>query len=390
MQISLRLLKRDKMIRLLKKTNFYIINPMKTEKSGYILVLTMMMMGALSAIVVFMFNRGMSVIPFISTIISREKSKMVALGGIQIAQAILSDFTETTSHKMDFNSAQDEFANKNNATKEQSVSIEQQFLQRVMPIINRFQTFVLKENIDGVDGTVEILISCEDGKINLNKFFDFNSKKFLGEGLKQNDSKIIVQTIIKKFEALTKTAELFPALERFLQKQQSPLDDVSQLFEIPEFAPLKDKLFIAKTNDKNLPLTFALTDLFTIHSWSAAVEPWLFSYTLLHTLGIEDKSTIEQRKKSSNEWLKNFKKTSSWPATWNTSLKNIYQKEFNSLPKGIDAFLTTNHNPKFFSVLVIATVDKVIQKVFAIIERVNRSHNNQIVYDSIIRKFYIL
>ncbi|QQR53834.1 hypothetical protein IPH25_03135 [bacterium] len=379
------------MIRLLKKRNFYIINPMKTEKSGYILVLTMMMMGALSAIVVFMFNRGMSVIPFISTVIAREKAKMVAFGGVQIAQALLSDFTETTSHKKDFHITQDQLADKNNkAAKEQTVSVEQQFLQKIMPIINRFQTFVLKENIDGVDGTVEVLISCEDGKINLNKFFDFNSKKFLGEGLKQNDSKIILQTIIKKFEALTKTAELFPALERFLQKQQSPLDDVSQLFEIPEFAPLKDKLFIAKTNDKNLPLTFALTDLFTVHSWSAAVEPWLLSYTLLHTLGIEDKNTIEQRKKSNNEWLKNFKKTSSWPATWNTSLKNIYQKEFNSLPKGIDAFFTTNHNPKFFSVLVIATVDKVIQKVFAIIERVNRSHNNQIVYDSIIRKFYIL
>ena len=370
---------------------------MQHQKNGYILILTMMMMGALSAIVVFMFNRGMSVVPYLSTVVSREKAKMLARGGVEIARGLLADFNDYAPEQKNKQSSSSTGTIKSeelqeNSSSEKKLSKEQTFLQNILPSLNRVQHFEFTQQRDGIDGTLDIKISCEDGKININKIFDFSSKKFLGEGIQKSDFKTIFDTFLKKVESKIKAQDLLNSCERFLKKQTVPLDDISQLLEIPEWAPFKDKLFISiqDQSQKEQNEHIALADLFTVHGHSAAIEPWLMSGSLLYVLGIETKQTADQRKKSVNEWLKNFKKNRSWPSDWNSGLKNMYQKEFNNLPKGIDSFFAAQFNPTYFSVLIVAKVDAVVQKIYVIIERVNRSHNNQIVYDSIIRKMYVL
>ena len=49
-----------------------------------------------------------------------------------------------------------------------------------MPTLNRWQTFELTEEIDGLDGEIKLCITCEDGKLDLNQWYDFNKKKFIG------------------------------------------------------------------------------------------------------------------------------------------------------------------------------------------------------------------
>src|SRR5438094_631949 len=59
------------------------------SKQGYILILTVMIIAGITAIVTSIFNRGVVYVPFAHTMIAREKAKMLALGGVAVAQAQL-------------------------------------------------------------------------------------------------------------------------------------------------------------------------------------------------------------------------------------------------------------------------------------------------------------
>jgi len=77
---------------------------------------------------------------YVRSQINQEQAKLLATSGITIA---LSGLTEKT----------------------------------LLPHLNRWQTFHLTKDIDGVDGTIYICISSEDGKLNINKAFDFDKNE---------------------------------------------------------------------------------------------------------------------------------------------------------------------------------------------------------------------
>lgn len=52
------------------------------------------------------------------------------------------------------------------------------FLEAFFPSLHQWQTFKLKEGVEGIDATIRICLSCEEGKINLNNIYDFKEKKF--------------------------------------------------------------------------------------------------------------------------------------------------------------------------------------------------------------------
>ena len=60
------------------------------NQSGYILLLTLLMLSASVAIVTYIFVRGSTYTRFAQTMIDREKAKLMAFGGIQVAVAQLS------------------------------------------------------------------------------------------------------------------------------------------------------------------------------------------------------------------------------------------------------------------------------------------------------------
>ncbi len=356
------------------------------KSKGYILILTLLITATATVVVTYIFNRGIIYVPFMQIMINREKAKMIAIGSIQIIASQLTyqekEKTQSTIEKQ---------------TKQIPNDNGKKLLTRILPTLNRWQTFQLKENIEGVDAQLRICLMCEEGKINLNRIYDFSQHKFHGQGKKQGDWKKFLQEVFQRIEKINKGKDLFPSLEKFLRKQQYPLNDVTELLTIKSFAIFKNNLFYeppSKFEKEKVQIKHPLylTDIFTISSRKAMLEPWLFSDSIDRLFGLKQTNfgDIQQRKQMVNQWLKNFKKTTKWGQDWNIQLKPVYEKELQSLPPGINSIFSTTFEPKIFSILSYATVGNITQRLFVIVERIKSSQNGQTVYDVKIRKLYWL
>src|SRR5579859_3407887 len=146
------------------------------NKPGYILVLTLMILAIAIVITTQLFNQGTVHSVYANTVVEREKAKQLALGGIQVAMSVLTP-KESSEQKTD-ETAQAEPKDEKRSQ-----------LKKLLPALNRWLTFDLKEDIDGIDGQLKICISCEQGKLNLNTIYDFKKKKFVGQDQLKGDMK---------------------------------------------------------------------------------------------------------------------------------------------------------------------------------------------------------
>jgi hypothetical protein len=343
-------------------------------KTGYIMIFTLLVVGAAMMIVTYVGHRGSFYLPFSYMIIAREKAKMLALGGVQVAIAQLSQVDKSKEKKED---------------EGKQSALESDFLLRILPTLNRWQEFDLKENIDGIDGQIKLCLMCEEGKINLNDIIDFNKGTFKGDD--QKGWKAVMQEVCRSIEKLTKASDLFPAFEKIIKDLKFPFNDATELITHKEFSQFKDTLFYQPPTQKKQD-TLYLTDIFTVWSSSEKLEPWLFSDSMNGVLGLPrvEVDDIKQRKEQSAAWVKNFKAQTNWQQDWKTILMPVYGKELRTLPKHIDSMLNTQFDPCFFSVLVHGKVGDVTQRVYAILERNKRSQGDTVAYDVAIKKLYWL
>jgi hypothetical protein len=346
-----------------------------SAKKGYIMIFTLLVVAAAMMIVTYVGHRGSFYLPFSHMIAAREKAKMLALGGVQVAIAQLALVDKSKEQKKEEGAS--------------STSQDSEFLARILPTLNRWQQFDLKENIDGVDGQIKVCLMCEEGKINLNQIIDFNKGTF--KGTDQSGWKAIIQEICKSIEKSTKGTDLFPALEKIIKDLKYPFNDATELITHKEFSQFKDTLFYQPPTQKKQD-TLYLTDIFTVWSSSDKLEPWFFSDSINGLLGLPrvEVDDIKQRKEQSAAWVKNFKEQTNWQQDWKTILQPVYGKELRTLPKHIDSMLSTKFSPCYFSVLVHGKVGDVTQCVFAILERNKRSQGDTVVYDVAIKKLYWL
>ena len=357
----------------------------RDPRQGYILVMTLMIISISVVLVSYMFNRQASYVPFMEAMAQREKAKMLALGGIQLAISALveeEEAKETTPGEEKKQRSQDEETKK--------------FLARILPSLNRWQRFSLKEEVDGVEGQIHICISCEDGKININEIYDFEKQKFKGEGDPKADYKKIMQELFAQLKESIGRDNLFEPFEKFLKERGYPLDDVTELLTIKEFAIFKRSVFYEPLLDedkkgaqkKKRPVF--LTDLFTIWSNRHTIEPWLFSDSIKGMLGLR-----RVKEGDSKEWgamikglLKEFKSTVQWSSDWNKFLGSAYEKDFTSLPKSIESILSTKVEAKTFTVLSYGKAGEIGQKLLAIVQREKGSKDKSIPYDVKVKKIY--
>ncbi len=159
------------------------------KSKGYILIFTLLITATATVVVTYIFNRGIIYVPFMQIMIDREKAKMITLGSIQIIASQLTYQEKETK----------QIPNDN----------EKKLLARILPTLNRWQTFQLKENIEGIDAELRICLMCEEGKINLNLIYDFSQHKFHGQGKKQGDWKKFLQEIFQRIEKKNKGKDLF-------------------------------------------------------------------------------------------------------------------------------------------------------------------------------------
>src|SRR5438045_4505068 len=119
---------------------------------GYIMVFTLLAVGAAMVVVTYIGHRSSYYLPFSKMVLEREKAKTLALSGVQIAIAQLAQSdsanasgsakatSDTTSDK-----APNQSVERNQEQNAKKTSHEKEFLKRILPTLNRGQDFDLKE-----------------------------------------------------------------------------------------------------------------------------------------------------------------------------------------------------------------------------------------------------
>src|SRR5689334_14735667 len=162
----------------------------------------------------------------------RAVARQLALGGIEWARTILARPRKEEKKK-----------GKEGAEK-QTLSPDMQDLLMLFPAINRWQNFELKKESDGIDATIRICISSEEGKINLNSVWDFKQKKFK-DSPPQGSTEKIIQELSVKLETF-QVKGFREGVSQFLKKQKGPLSDITQLLEDEYFKKnFQETLFYA-------------------------------------------------------------------------------------------------------------------------------------------------
>lgn len=331
------------------------------NRPGYILMLTLALIALCMFISTYVFNKGFVFARFTHTMVDREKARQLAYGGIQLGMSQL----VVEPAKKEQGKEKEEKPKEGKPAQEPSESAR--LLKVVLPLLNKPQKFTLKQAIEGVNGTLVLTLGSEEGKININRLYDFEKHKFLGEGQPNGDMKKVFQEIFALIKEKV-NADLFADFEKFLKERKYPLNDVTELLKIKSFALFKNTLYFdpgAQSADPQKE-TIYLTDIFTVHSSKKEIEPWLLSNSLLILLKLKQNN---EKPPATEELLKGFKEQSDWKNDWNKIFKPLYGVDFNGLPKAIAGLLNPVFGPKIFNLLSQATVGKVPIGIFSILDR---------------------
>jgi hypothetical protein len=349
---------------------------MKQSQQGFILVTTLMITTLFVFLATYISYRTLVFSSFAQTSIERQKAYSLALSGIQVGIALISN-----AHKGD----DDQIGNETQQA--------QALLSSLLPSLNRWKTFKLTESTDGIDGEIKISISSEEGKINLNEIYDFQTHTFKGEDTADNNWKTLLQILFARISERMKAENIFDAFVTFLSKQDKPLDDITQLLQDKAFAPFKDLLFYQPPEDKNnKERSVYLTDLFTLWSGISELQPWLFSGSLSALLNLPPAQVneIDKRGESVRKWLESFTLQSNWPQDWDTRMVPVYGRDIRSLPKSLNTLMAPTFAAHVFSILSQSSVGQVKQQLLAIVERVTLKAQEKTQFEVKIRKLYWL
>lgn len=322
-------------------------------KKASILVFTLLFLSIITILTQQLVRSVLIGYSFSSSQIFAQQARELALGGIQLAIAQLK-FDKNVKMNEDKEKTEDE--------------IFKCFLSSVLPNINRWQEFNLKEEFDGIDGQVKFCISCEDGKININKAFDFNKNEF-----KENYKKLFAGL---KIDGKLKEGEIEKKLTEFFKKRKKPLDDISELSNVSGLE--KINIFydppLNNLDKKKLKANSSiyLQDLFTIWSEKEELQFLFLSDSLLAILGLRRplaSDAVELKDKFklfinsfTKDWLKNLE------TNWNNFIP-IYGSDIKIL-KLSEKILAKEFVPKVYSVLSCGKVKNIEQKLLVVLQEV--------------------
>lgn len=341
---------------------------MKHAKRGYILFLMFTILSVCSVLISLYFSQVMIYRQLMHVLIAKEKTNRLAISGVSLVQAYL-----TPEDEQDATAFQ---GPKNQGSKDAGLSTDQKFLMKLFDCFNKELSYQLSGQEDGLDAKVSFSVQSEQGKLNLNSFFDFEKKKFLFEGTPKDRKKLAIW-IFEKIAVLTKKPSLFASFEKYLQTRDFDFNDVTELLSIKEFADVfaVDLFFNSQNlNDENQlspkqkqePEKIFLTDIFTVSTEQDSINPWLFSSSWCKILDLKPKQklTDEEKKKIFSQVVK----TSNWESDWNKNLKDLYQKEYKDLPQEIKTILTTEFEANIFSLLLKVNIAETNSTIFTIVK----------------------
>ncbi len=359
-----------------------------SKSSGYILLLTLMIVSLSLVVITYLTDLSSSFTPFIRIASDREKAVALALGGIEVARAQLAGTYKKEEKKQPSPLALP------GMSQQQNNQDDVQLLKTLLPNYTQWQTFALEKERDGMRAELKIAITCEQGKFNINELYDFKKHTFNDAGKKPGETKKVLQQLFARMTSFVGGADLFGVFEKFLKERQYKLQDVTELLTIKEFQVFQDAVFYDPSDSltdqsKKEKRPLFLTDIFTIWSDSAFIEPWLLSESVVTLLDLKrDTQRYKKDKEVVAQLLTSFTPQTVWATAWDKQLQPLYGKSFASLPEGLASFLSTTFKPTKFCVVSYAKVGKIVQKILAIVERAPGPQDG--LHDVKIRKLYWL
>ena len=332
------------------------------KQSGSIVLYTMTIIAAVVFLIqgiiqsVFLNNQ------FTKIMMAREQAEILAYSGIQLAMAQLLPVEDSEEEAQ---SGQDK------SKKPDPIKIQLKILKRVLPNLNRWQTFNLTEKHDQINGTIQFCISSEQGKFNINSIFDFKNMVFK----KPYDDLLLALALPPQL----KQGEVHERLVEFFKKRKRPVSDVSELLTVPGLQSL-DIFYtppvMPAANKGSVPnKNVALLDLFTVWTDNDKLYPLWLSDALCAMFSLRRPHADDAAKQAElyKKFFEEFKKEhlQDVDANWDkleplfgqksktvTALKNNFAKEFGST---------------VYSVLSCGKVDDVECKLLAILKEQNVS-----------------
>ena len=337
------------------------------KSKGSILVVTLLFLSVLAFMTQQLFKSVMVGYVFDKSMVSRAQAQSLALGGINLA---ISQLTFKDEDKQGSDTAQRQLTEEDKTKKYKS------WLQKLISNLNRWQVFELSDELDGIDGKIKLCVSSENGKININHAFDFEKKQFKKE----------YDFLLKGLEikGKMKPGEIYEKMTEYFKERNRKLDDVTELFNIENFNKLdifyepplsldySEQNHLVQNKKSFSNQRIALQDLFTVFTSDYKMQPMLFSDSMCAVLGIRRPHSDDIRKKEENfkKVLENFK--SDWGKNWDENwrfLLPIYEKKPKYL-KSIKDILSQEFVAKVYSVVSCGIVNKVEQRVLAILKEV--------------------
>lgn len=353
---------------------------MQSNKQGYILILTFFFIAISVVLITSILRQSSNFLKNAQLMRDKEKAKILALSGIQLALDQVS-LIEEPQEPQEGKGNQPEH-------QKQNQSGTAKWFNKLFLVINKWQTVNVTQAAYGVDGYIKYFISCEQGKIDLNNFATILEKesKQTNQQAKAIDTEGKTETLasqntqhVKSFTSVVDelvkkelNVHLIGAIKE--AKNIIPLEDPSQLLRFKPFEAAKEVIFLPVLDSADKKMPIALMDLFTTELSSGKLNPWFLSYSLAKMLGLQRKLDVKL-----TDIAKKFKPTMDWEKEWDKTLAELYGKQFKSISPELSSMFSREFEVTAFSVIVYAKVGSMTQRLYAVLERENShkiSRNN--------------
>ncbi len=338
-------------------------------KKGYILFFTMIMLAMGAALITQIFYMGNLYNSYVSITLDRERARQLALGGVSVAmsQLMLLDkkLSPPKEEKKDGEKGEE-------PTREEN---KKKLLEIMLQVQNKWQTFILKHETDGIDAELKVCISCENGKIDCNKFYNYEIHKFISPQGK--DTEKFYKVLGEKLAPLLKDKNIAEEVTSFISTQKRPLLTPTEFLKNKKLTQTFDnRIFYTPSElsqEENVDEAAKphqqvyLTDLFTVHGESL-ISLWSISPSLQKAFGLY--SDRKMTPSLAKEILKQVNVAEiKGPEDLSKALQIIYGGKNSALPIEFLNSLGPKFEPRLFSVLCYAKVGRVGQKLLALLEK---------------------
>ncbi len=330
------------------------------QQRGYILFITFSMLALCAMIVSVVMVKGLMHKKFTQLLLNQEQMQQFTLSTVALAQSFLSFPVPEKKESVQQGAVSSKSVASENSTDQ---GFEKQLLEKMLPVVNKTQTFMMKEIEKDFPVVINLTFFCESGKININGLYDFIDKKFYDEGVEGKDKKVFATWLFDKIAKITEKPSLLQPFIEHCKERKTLFNDVNQLLAIKEFAAcFGDAVFYEFQQDQQAGQKkvkkIYLHDIFTVASQNDTIQPWLLSQSVCALLDIpqQDRKQQESQKKEDKKFdISSFKLQADWSKDWDIALKEIYEVGYDKIPEQVRSMLAQQFSAPIFSVMVSVT-----------------------------------